>query len=175
MLQLVEENAVRSLKMIADWRSSTRQIVPQPVSTGIGELIKHVLEGTTIPGSVEVVASVEEGLSSVRLDPDIMHRVIDNLVKNAVEAMPHGGKLLITVRKEADSLVISVGDTGVGIPEGVKGRIFSPLYTSKTGGMGLGLTYSKRALEAQGGSIDFKSDMGVGTVFIINLPIAEDD
>jgi signal transduction histidine kinase len=103
-----------------------------------------------------------------------MRRVLDNLVKNAVEAMPDGGKLFIAVRRDADNLVIDVGDTGAGIPEESKERIFSPLYTSKPGGMGLGLTYSKRAVEAHGGSIEFKSDVGLGTTFTIKLPALRD-
>jgi PAS domain S-box-containing protein len=170
MLQLVEENAVRSLKMIADWRSSTREVMPQPVKTNLGDLIKNVLEGLPIPGNVEVNTSFGEDLDSVSVDPEIMHRVIDNLVKNAVEAMPSGGKLSIKSEKEGDSFVISVNDTGVGIPEGLKERIFSPLYTSKAGGMGLGLTYSKRAVEVMGGYIDFNSFVGVGTTFTVKLP-----
>jgi signal transduction histidine kinase len=84
--------------------------------------------------------------------------------------MPNGGKLTISAKKNDDKIVISVGDTGVGIPEGYKARIFSPLYTTKTGGMGLGLTYCRRAVGAQGGSIDFESEVGKGTTFTIRLP-----
>jgi signal transduction histidine kinase len=171
MLQLVEENAVRSLKMIADWRSSTREIVPHPTKTDLGGLIKSVLEGSTIPSSVTIVTSFGADLDSIMIDSDIMHRIMDNLVKNAVEAMPEGGKLSIRAEKEGDDIVINVGDTGVGIPEESKGRIFSPLYTTKAGGMGLGLTYCRRAVEAQGGSIDFESKVGAGTNFTIKLPL----
>jgi signal transduction histidine kinase len=86
--------------------------------------------------------------------------------------MPEGGRLLIRVKKGVDGVVISVGDTGLGIPEESKERIFSPLYTTKAGGMGLGLTYCRRAIEAQGGSIDFESEVGVGTTFTVKLPLA---
>ncbi len=171
MLQIVEENAVRSLKMIADWRSSTRQIMPQPVKTDVGALVKSVLEGSTLPPNVQVVTSFGDGLDSVNLDPDIMHRVIDNLVKNAVEAMPSGGQLTIGVNRVADKLVLSVGDTGVGIPGEARERIWSPLYTTKPGGMGLGLTYSRRAVETMGGLIDFESEVGKGTMFTIKMVI----
>ena len=110
------------------------------------------------------------GIDSVSIDPDIMHRVLDNLVKNAVEAMPDGGKLSITAEEANGEVVIRVGDTGMGIPEESKKHIFSPLYTTKTGGMGLGLTYCRRAVEAMGGSIDFKSEVGVGTTFKLTFP-----
>jgi len=171
MLQLAEINAVRSLKMIADWRSSTREMVPQPVKTDLGLLVKSILDGSTFPPNVEIVTSIGEGLTSVKLDPDIMHRVIDNLVKNAVEAMPEGGRLFVKAEKGVAEVVVSVGDTGMGIPEESRWHIFSPLYTTKVGGMGLGLTYCRRAVEAQGGSIDFESKIGVGTTFTVKLPI----
>jgi signal transduction histidine kinase len=144
--------------------------VPQPVKTDLGGLVKHVLEGMTIPGNVEVVTNNVEGFEVI-IDPDIMHRVIDNLLENAVEAMPKGGVLSISVEKEIEYILIKVDDTGVGIPEESRGRIFSPLYTTKSGGMGLGLTYSRRAVEAQGGSIEFESKAGVGTTFTVKLPL----
>jgi signal transduction histidine kinase len=170
MLKLVEENATRSLKMIADWRSSTREIVPQPVPTDLGGLVNHVLQGTTIPDNVEVTPIMGEGLDSISIDPDIMHRVIDNLVKNAVEAMPDGGKLTIEAKRGDDGAVLSISDTGLGIPEEVRERIFTPLYTTKAGGMGLGLTYCKRAVEAHGGTLSFETETGKGTTFTITLP-----
>jgi signal transduction histidine kinase/DNA-binding NarL/FixJ family response regulator/GAF domain-containing protein len=173
MLHMVEENAVRSLKMIADWRSSTRQIVPQPMKSDLGDLIKHVLEGNPIPSNVEVVTSIGKGLDSILIDPDIIHRVIDNLVRNAVEAMPKGGRLSVNAETSATDLVISVSDTGVGISETSRERIFSPLYTTKSGGMGLGLTYCRRAVEAMGGSIDFESKVGTGATFIVRLPLTK--
>jgi PAS domain S-box-containing protein len=170
MLQLIEENATRSLRMIADWRSSTREIVPQPTQTDLGSLIKNVLEGMTIPGNVVMATSVGGGLDSILLDPDIMHRVVDNLVKNAVEAMPNEGRLTVIAVREGDSVSVSVSDTGIGITEESGRKLFSPLYTTKSGGMGLGLTYCRRAVEAQGGTISFESEVGVGTTFHITVP-----
>jgi two-component system, sporulation sensor kinase E len=124
----------------------------------------------TIPGNIVVTTSYGEGLDSVVLDPDIMHRVVDNLVKNAVEAMPNGGKLTVSAKKEGEGVKVSVSDTGVGIPEESKRKLFSPLYTTKSGGMGLGLTYCRRAVEAQRGTISFESEVGVGTAFHIMVP-----
>ncbi len=115
--------------------------------------------------------SFGKGLDPIKLDPDIMHRVIDNLVKNAVDAMPNGGKVVISAEKGKDVVLIRVSDTGMGIPEGSRERIFSPLYTTKAGGMGLGLTYCRRAVEAMGGSINFESKIDKGTTFTVTLPI----
>ena len=173
MLKIVEEGAVRSLKMIADWRSNTRKIVPQPVESDLASLLKHIIAENMIPGNVEVASSVGESLGSVYIDPGIMHRVLNNLVKNAVEAMPNGGKLSITAEKEGDALEIKVGDTGIGIPVEAQERIFSPLFTTKSGGFGLGLVYCRRAVEAMGGSINFESEVSKGTAFTIRLPVHE--
>ncbi len=171
MLQIIEENSVRSLKMIADWRSSTREIVPQPTKTSLRDLVRSVLEGLPVPINVDAHTSIGDDLDSLLIDQMIMHRVLDNLVKNSVEAMPNGGKLVVSAVKETDDLVIRVADTVVGIPEESREHIFSPLYTTKTGGMGLGLTYCRRVIEAMGGSINFESEVGVGTTFTVMLPL----
>jgi PAS domain S-box-containing protein len=169
MLPIVEENAIRSLRMIADWRSSTREIVPHLTKTDLRDLVKSVLKGTSIPINIEATTSFGEGLDSIMIDVDIIHRVLDNLVKNAVEAMASGGRLVISAAENGDEIILGVSDTGSGISPENRERIFSPLFTTKAGGMGLGLTYCRRAVEAMGGSIDFESKVGVGTIFTVKL------
>lgn len=171
MLQMIEESADRSLKMISNWRSSTREIEPVLVKTDLGALVRRVLEGTTIPSDVEVVTLLDDGLDSVSIDPDIMHRVIDNLVRNAIEAMPSGGKLSISAEMDHGGVSLKVSDTELGIPEEASKKIFSPLYTTKAGGMGLGLAFCRKAVEAHDGSISFQSKVGEGTTFTVKLPV----
>ena len=171
MLQIAEESAVRSLKMIADWRSSTQRIVPQLVESDLRSVIDNVIEGANLPDNVEVVTSFSNGLDFINTDPDIVRRIIDNLIRNAVEAMPDGGKLSITAKRGEKGLLIGVADTGVGILEASLDQIFTPLYTTKSSGMGLGLTYCKRAIEALGGSIEFESQPSVRTAFRIKHPL----
>ena len=171
MLQMIEGSAVRSLKMISNWRSSTREIEPVLVKTDLGALVRRVLEGTMILSNVEVVTLLDDGLDSVSIDPDIMHRVIDNLVRNAIEAMPSGGKLSISAEVDHGGVSLKVSDTGLGIPEEASKKIFSPLYTTKAGGMGLGLAFCRKAVEAHGGSISFQSKVGEGTNFTVKLPV----
>jgi signal transduction histidine kinase len=86
--------------------------------------------------------------------------------------MPNGGKLNISAQvNDKNQLQIGVGDTGVGIPEEVKLKLFVPLFTTKSRGQGFGLAVCKRVIEAHSGTIDFKSQEGKGTTFNVRLPL----
>ena len=84
--------------------------------------------------------------------------------------MPKGGKLTIHTYKEANDTVLTVKDTGVGIPEAVKGKLFTPMFTTKSKGQGFGLAVIKRMTESLGGTVSFESQEGKGTTFTVRLP-----
>ena len=84
--------------------------------------------------------------------------------------MPNGGKLTIKATQQDGNVLITVSDTGVGIPDEVKPKIFQPLMTTKSKGQGFGLAVVKRLVEAQGGTITFESKVGEGTQFKITFP-----
>ncbi|MDP2899647.1 MAG: ATP-binding protein, partial [Candidatus Bathyarchaeota archaeon] len=115
--------------------------------------------------------SFSDDVKPLRLDPDLMVRVLNNLLENALEAMPSGGGLNVRVEVEKEMVLIRIIDTGVGIPDEAKEKIFSPLYSTKPGGMGLGLEYARRAVETLGGRIGFDSKAGEGTTFTIEFPL----
>jgi signal transduction histidine kinase len=123
-----------------------------------------------LPESVKVTVKVEANARKVEADSTFINRIMDNLVNNAVQAMPKGGKLTIRTYKEANDTVISVKDTGVGIPENVKDKLFTPMFTTKSKGQGFGLAVIKRMSESLGGTVTFESQEGKGTTFIIRLP-----
>ncbi|MGZ7164231.1 MAG: ATP-binding protein, partial [Halobacteriota archaeon] len=89
---------------------------------------------------------------------------------NAVQAMPNGGTLTISAATDDGSVMVSVHDTGVGIPDDIRDKLFTPLFTAKAKGTGLGLAVVKRIVDAHGGTITFESEEGKGTTFTVTLP-----
>jgi signal transduction histidine kinase len=133
----------------------------------IEAFVRKDLEGAGI--RIEVVRGFE---GSIRLDENKMKRVIFNLVRNAAQAMPEGGRLTLGSQLEGSCWVFRCGDTGRGIPPEIGGRVFEEFVThGKAGGTGLGLALSKRIVEEHGGTIDFESEPGKGTTFTVRLPM----
>jgi signal transduction histidine kinase len=94
-----------------------------------------------------------------------------NVVANAVQAMPDGGRLTVRTRAEGDEAVLEIEDTGTGIPDEVRARIFEPFFTTKASGTGLGLAVVRRIVEGHGGTLEVRSRPGEGTVFGLRLPL----
>ncbi len=124
----------------------------------------------TIPDIIETSVWFDGQIDKLKVDPVLFKRIIVNLVTNAIQAMPNGGKLSIKSYKKDDKAVIMVEDTGVGIPDEVKPKLFVPLFTTKAKGQGFGLPVVKRMVEILGGTISFESEIGKGTKFVVKLP-----
>jgi signal transduction histidine kinase len=107
----------------------------------------------------------------VKVDVEKMKRVLVNVMKNAVDAMPKGGKLTLRSRRIAENFELSCTDTGVGMSKDVLDKIWTPLFTTKAKGMGLGLSICKRMVEAHGGKLDVESSVGRGTTFKVIIPL----
>jgi signal transduction histidine kinase len=122
-----------------------------------------------VPKNVKVQVKVQKEAGTVMADSDILKRILGNLVTNAVQAMPEGGKLTITASQKENQTTITVEDTGKGIPEEIKPKLFTPLFTTKSKGQGFGLAVTKRLIEALGGTISFESEAGKGTIFFIKF------
>ncbi|HRD52604.1 MAG TPA: ATP-binding protein [Flavobacteriales bacterium] len=117
----------------------------------------------------------EEGPLPVLADREHMLRVLNNLLKNAVQAMPeaHQGRIDVVARREGSRARVEVRDNGAGIPAEARERIFTPSFTTKSSGMGLGLAMVKRMVEQAGGTVRFESAEGEGTTFIVSLPLRD--
>lgn len=129
--------------------------------------IIHLYDGF---GDIRFKFDTELNKAEVKTDKDQIIRVMNNLVKNGVQAMNEKGEIEIGLIADGSGYLLSVADSGPGIPEDVRDRIFMPNFTTKTRGMGLGLAISKNIIEQSGGKIWFESKADEGTVFFIWLP-----
>jgi PAS domain S-box-containing protein len=172
-LETIQEQIGYMNKIVSDLQDFARPVVPKLYKTDMEALARGVLSSKvntpSIPVSVDVVAS--EDLPKLVVDASLMKRVLTNLVTNAVQAMPDGGELTVDLRTQGRDAVISVKDTGVGIPEENMGKLFDPLFTTKSMGQGFGLPVCKRLIEAHAGTITPESTTGEGSVFTIRLPL----
>jgi signal transduction histidine kinase len=134
--------------------------------TGSLELMKSFMTRCGIESNLDL----NHGDCKVMGDTVEFRQAILNLLYNSVEAMPDGGKLTLRTETKGDMVNIRIRDTGEGIPESVRGRVFSPFFTTKTEGSGLGLVIARRTINDYGGTISFESKEGKGTCFSIMLP-----
>jgi signal transduction histidine kinase len=116
------------------------------------------------------VLSSAADLPAVDIDEDKLKQALLNVLKNAIEAMAHGGKLTIEAGRNGDDIIIAVSDTGTGITP--DSDIFAPFFTTKKEGSGLGLIIVRQIVAAHGGAITYDSGVGEGTTFRITLPLS---
>lgn len=133
------------------------------------EFLRHELRQKR----VEVELHLQDEVGEVQFDRVQMRRALLNLIRNAAEAMPRGGKLRIRVEQRGQSVITHIEDTGIGIPQEVIGKIFEPFFTTKEVGTGLGLAIVQQIINDHGGQILCTSKVGHGTSFSIILPLDE--
>lgn len=166
------ENDVQRLQLIAD-RFSKIGSLPEPVDTDLKEVMQHVVDYMDRRTSkrVQMIRRFPEGEVRVRINASLFEWVIENLCKNAVDAMGGEGTITITVAQEANKTVVEVSDTSKGIRKKDLRNVFRPGFTTKKRGWGLGLSLAKRIVEEyHKGRIWVKhSEVGIGTTFRVEL------
>ena len=156
--------------MITNLQEYIRETAPELIETDLHDLIEDVISSIDIPKNIRVVLNIKKSFSKMLVDPVMMKRVFTNLIENAIEAMPEGGEIKISMSIENNHALITFEDTGIGIPEDKIKEIFRPFFTTKSKGLGLGLAICKKLIEAHGGSIFVRSKVGEGSRFEIRLP-----
>jgi PAS domain S-box-containing protein len=167
----IEQNLFYIDKIVADLQDYTKPLKPNWEKVKVEKAIEEALLIVVIPNSLKVYIAIEEDFPQFTADFSMLKRALINLIQNAVQAMPNGGKLKIKAKCENNQACISVHDTGEGIPVEVQDKLFTPLFTTKSKGQGFGLAVVKRLVEAQDGKITFSSQQGKGTTFNIQIPI----
>jgi PAS domain S-box-containing protein len=170
MLAIIERDIENSNKIINDLLEYSRDIKLDLTDSAPGSIVKEALSAVKIPKKVRV-ADLTGDEPQIEVDTEKMKRVFVNIIRNAVDAMPKGGKLTIESRESKGNLEIAFSDTGVGMSEETLKNVYNPLFTTKAKGMGFGLPICKRFVEAHGGKIHARSTLGKGSWFIVTLPI----
>jgi two-component system NtrC family sensor kinase len=170
MLQIINDAVKYSdtiVRELLDFASSKTPIIEK---TNVNTALKKALEQVVIPKNVELVTELGY-IPQIEADEDMLKRVFMNLIENGVEAMENGGTLWVSTIEKKGFVEISFRDTGIGVAGENLDKLFKPLFTTKSKGMGLGLPICRKFVEAHEGSIEVESGEGKGTVFRVKLPI----
>ena len=170
---LLKAEVERMTQIIRRFLDQTRGFTPAAETVQLAPLVDEALDltlGTEARAKIQIAREVEDG--TVRTDPGLVRHLLTNLMANAVDAMPNGGKLEVQARQDGREVVLRVADTGSGMAPEVKRHIFEPFYTTKADGKGtgLGLAICKEIARALKGRIDVESEPGKGSVFTVRFP-----
>jgi PAS domain S-box-containing protein len=172
---MINEEVKSANDIISSLVALARAEEPDRQEVEVAALIEKAQGKITIPTNIRLRKDIPDDISAVFVDPVHIEQVFYNIINNGIQAMsmPEGGELAIIVRskeKEAN-VAVSFVDTGVGISKENQDKIFEPLFTTKTRGIGLGLSICKNFVEANEGDITVQSEEGKGTTMTVVLPV----
>lgn len=175
LLAIMDEESTRLNHIVGDLLDFARPKTPSLTR----ERLDHVvLEAIDVPRADVFVVRAIADVPPVPLDPRLMRQALQNLIDNAVQAMPSGGTLTVRVGLDEGGAArrarVDIEDTGSGIAPDVEDRIFEPFFTTRASGTGLGLAVVKRIIEGHRGQLEVKSAEGRGTTFTLWLPVDEE-
>jgi len=174
-VQVLDKEIDRLDAVVKRFLDFTRPMEVLLEATQLADILKEVMEVAQPQlqkANVQVAQLLPIDVPHVYVDRALLKQAVLNLVLNAVEAMPNGGKLHLVLSRRGEMAEITVGDTGKGIPPENKQKIFQLFFTTRPGGSGIGLASTFRIVQLHNGSIDFTSEVGRGTTFRIELPLA---
>ena len=180
-LKLAERNIVRCDAIITELLDFTRDRVlqksPTPVDAWLDRMLDELVDQRAIPESIALVRELDANVA-VSVDSEHLRRAVINVLENAVDAIREKGpvkeknRLTVTTKVSGGRLEIRISDTGCGIPEEVMSRVFEPLFSTKSFGIGLGLSIVKSIMEQHDGDVEINSQAGEGTSVTLWLPIS---
>lgn len=178
-LETIRDSASKANTIVTDLLKFARQSTPELQIRDMGATLESVFRLTEYlirKGNVTLVPDLPLTSVMATYDAQQIEQVLINLVTNAVQAMPEGGTLDVSLKEHDDNLVITMRDSGVGIPEENLVRIFDPFFTTKPEGegTGLGLSVSYGIISRHRGLIEVESEVGIGTTFVVSLPLRVD-
>jgi PAS domain S-box-containing protein len=174
-VQVLDKEIDRLDQVVKRFLDFTRPMDVRLEATQLADLLKEVLEIATPQlqkSNIQLAQLLPIDVPEVYVDRALLKQAVLNLVLNAAEAMPNGGQLRLVLSRRGEMAEITVGDTGNGIPPENQQKIFQLFFTTRPGGSGIGLASTFRIVQLHNGSINFTSEVGRGTTFRIELPLA---
>ncbi len=174
-LSLIDRQIRQVNRIISELLDYARDRPPETERFSLSAVTTNVIEQNEIPGDIDVETGFDSGSMVVEADLGQIEQILTNLLRNAIEAMPTGGKLEVTCKRRGSEAVANFVDAGIGIAPEEISKIFEPLYTSKAQGIGLGLALSERYARLNRGRIECESELGQGAAFRLVLPLQDDE
>ena len=176
-LQIIQNEIKRLEEILANLTDFLQVEIKELIPVNVLELLDivlHTVKPLLKQRKVKIIKNVDKDLSAILCDPVHVGEAIRNVIDNAMDAMSKGGEILLHGYKENSNwAVIAVQDKGKGIPESIRDKLFEAFFSTKEKGMGLGLAYVKRVVDACGGRIEVESEQGKGTTFKLFFKIGE--
>ena len=173
-VELVERECLRLQDLLDNFLRFTKahrlNLQPSDLNAQVGQVLDFYRPKAHEAG-VEIVDYLSGNLPTVLLDREAFHGALLNLALNAEQAMPHGGQLVVRTYGTPDGVALDLIDTGCGMDEATRAKIFETFFSTKRGGSGLGLPTTRKIIEGHGGRISLQSEVGRGTQITIKLPI----
>ena len=170
LLQNIEDSVKYSEKIIQNLLDYSANLRLEVTQTNSKIIVNQALSMLIVPENIRVVNKAKSK-PALFVDEDKIRRVCANIITNAFDAMPNGGTLTVTTKTEGKNIHLIFEDTGFGIKEEDRERLWTPLFTTKAKGMGFGLPICKRIVEAHKGKIFVESEINHGTIFNVVLPL----
>ncbi len=176
-VEIITSEVLRLEKIVSNILQYSRQQQASMQSTDFHGMIYKTLDALRLEiQERHVVVNIDLGpdIPPIQADPAQLMQVFYNLIMNAIHALNEGGTIAVSTRKEFEYVLIKVRDTGCGIPKENLDKIFTPFFTTKSSGTGLGLAVVAQIVDAHGGRIEVSSEVGMGTEFRVRLPVKGD-
>jgi signal transduction histidine kinase len=174
-MEIISREILRLDRVVRTFLDFTRPVELQLDNVPMQDLVREIVElaqPQADAANIQVSVRQETEGVEVRVDRDLLKQAVLNVVVNAMQAMPEGGELRFEASATKDTAELRISDTGTGIPAEVRDKIFRLYFSTKKEGSGIGLAMTFRIVQIHDGTIDFTSEPGKGTTFVIRLPIA---
>ena len=168
-LGILDREVANSDRIVTELLDFARVKAPVREAASLVSIVRAALQQLPRPESVTVQLALAESMPAVLVDAHQVGQILLNFLQNAVQAMPDGGRLTVSVGEDRESGFAAVEDTGVGVPPENLAKIFEPLFTTKAKGIGLGLALARDLAEANGGRITVESTVGQGSRFAVHF------